>query len=232
MNVNINQAGYEENVATVENIHFNIEASQLLGMIGPNGAGKSTTIKTILGQVAFFEGNIEQKEGTTYSFIPERPIYYDELTLWEHFEFVAAVEGLGEESLIYAKQFLEKFKLIDHLHEFPRSFSKGMQQKGMIALALFTKPDILIIDEPFMGLDPSSTKLLLKLIDDECKKGTGVLMCTHILDTAQRICDSFIIIEKGLMKANGNLQEVLKQCDVHTGSLYDCIADEEDINEE
>src|SRR5690606_37999500 len=101
---------------------------------------------------------------------------------------------------------------------------KGMQQKGMIALALFTKPDLLIIDEPFMGLDPGSTKLLLNMLEEERAKGTGILMCTHILDTAQRICDSFIIIEKGTMKAAGRLEEVLEACGAEDGSLYSCIS--------
>lgn len=151
--------------------------------------------------------------------------------MWEHFEFVAAVEQLGESSLEYAIEILKKFRLSGRVHEFPDTFSKGMQQKGMIALALFTKPDLLIIDEPFMGLDPSSTKLLLDLIEEERAKGTGILMCTHILDTAQRVCDSFIIIEKGTMKAVGTLDEILAECGAEDGSLYSCISDEDDSSE-
>lgn len=231
LEVNIKKAGYERNVASIANIHFTIKEAELVGMIGPNGAGKSTTMKAILEQLTFIEGETKRKEGSTYSFIPERPVFYQELTLWEHFEFVAAVEKLNEKHLSYAKEVLKKFRLLPHIHEFPGAFSKGMQQKGMIALALFTNPDLLIIDEPFMGLDPGATKMLLDMLEEERKKGTGILMCTHILDTAQRICDSFIIIEKGKLKAAGTLDEVLSQCDAKDNSLYSCISLEDEESE-
>jgi len=221
--VDINKAGYKAQEPVISQVGFKLERSSLTGMIGANGAGKSTTIKAILQELPFVEGNVARKDGTSYSYIPERPIFYDELTLWEHFEFVGAVEQLSEGHLSYAKSLLEKFRLADRIHEFPSTFSKGMQQKGMISLALFTKPDLLIIDEPFMGLDPGSTKMLLDMLDEEKKKGTGILMCTHILDTAQRICDSFIVIEQGTVKACGTLDEVLAKCGAEDGSLYSCI---------
>ncbi|KRG16073.1 ABC transporter ATP-binding protein [Virgibacillus soli] len=232
LEVNIQQAGYQINKKTISDIHFSIRQGELMGMIGANGAGKSTTIKAILDELPFVEGEISKAEGGKLSYIPERPLYYQELTLWEHFEFVAAVEELGEDALHYAKEILRQFRLSAHLHEFPGNFSKGMQQKGMLALALFTKPDLLIIDEPFMGLDPGSTKLLLDLLEEERSKGKGILMCTHILDTAQRMCDTFIIIEKGRMKAKGQLDEVLKQCGATDGSLYSCLEVEVEEDEE
>lgn len=231
LDVDLKNAGYESGKAAVSDVHFFIHSSELVGMIGSNGAGKSTTIKAILSQLPFVEGKVKRKKGSTYSYIPERPVYYHELTLWEHFEFVAAVEKLNESSLLYAKDILKKIRLLKNIHEFPSTFSKGMQQKGMIALALFTKPDLLIIDEPFMGLDPGATRLLLEMLEEEKAKGTGILMCTHILDTAQRICDSFVIIEKGTMKAKGTLSEVLTSCNAEDGSLYSCIADEDGRDE-
>ncbi|MBS4200061.1 ABC transporter ATP-binding protein [Bacillus sp. FJAT-49732] len=231
LEVKINQAGYKTNIETIRDIHFSIKRSELVGMIGSNGAGKSTTIKAFLDELPFLNGEIKREEGSNYSYIPERPIFYPELTLWEHFEFITAVEELGESSLSYAKEILKKFRLIDRIHEFPGTFSKGMQQKGMIALALFTKPDLLIIDEPFMGLDPGSTKLLLNMLEEERAKGTGILMCTHILDTAQRICDSFIIIEKGTMKAAGSLDDVIEKCGAEDRSLYSCISIEDEVDE-
>ncbi len=230
LTVDIEKAGYKVQEPVISKVRFKLEPSSLIGMIGANGAGKSTTIKAILQELPYVEGNVSRKDGTSYSYIPERPVFYDELTLWEHFEFVAAVEQLGEEHFSYARSLLKKFRLADRIHEFPSTFSKGMQQKGMISLALFTKPDLLIIDEPFMGLDPGSTKMLLEMLDEEKKKGTGILMCTHILDTAQRMCDSFIVIEQGTVKACGTLNEVLAMCGADDGSLYSCIdmADAED----
>lgn len=230
LTVKIEKAGYKPNETVISQVAFELESSSLTGMIGANGAGKSTTIKAILGELSYIEGSIIREESASYSYIPERPIFYDELTLWEHFEFVSAVEQLSEEHLGYAKSLLKQFRLSDRIHEFPGTFSKGMQQKGMIALALFTKPDLLIIDEPFMGLDPGSTQLLLDMLNEEKKKGTGILMCTHILDTAQRVCDSFIVIEQGTVKASGTLSEVLSICGAEDGSLYSCISQADDDN--
>ncbi|WP_340084884.1 ABC transporter ATP-binding protein [Siminovitchia sp. FSL H7-0308] len=231
IHVKIKQAGYKPNESIISNIDFSINRGELVGMIGNNGAGKSTTIKAMLGELPFLEGKIEKNEDSSYSYIPERPIYYDELTLWEHFEFVCAVEQLQEENLEYAKELLNVFRLIDRIHEFPSTFSKGMQQKGMIALAMFSKPDLLVIDEPFMGLDPGSTKLLLDMIDQERVSGTAILMCTHIVDTAQRICDSFLVVENGTIKASGTLDEVLSQCGAEDGNLYSCLSLEDEGDE-
>ncbi len=225
--IKIKKGGYQTKKPIISNIKFSIEPGKLIGMIGSNGAGKSTTIKSILGELPFMEGEIDSFENIKYSYIPERPVFYQELTLWEHFEFVAAVEELGESKLSYAKEILKRFHLFDRIHEFPEAFSKGMQQKAMITLAFFTKPDLLIIDEPFMGLDPGSTKLFLNMLEEKQTNGVGILMSTHILDTAERICDSFIVIEKGTMKAKGTLSEVLSQCGVEDNSLYSCISMEE-----
>lgn len=231
IDINIKQAGYQTAQATITNVQFSVKPGELIGMIGTNGAGKSTTIKALLGELPFIDGEIKGLEQITYSYIPERPVFYQELTLWEHFEFVNAVEQLDDTYLSYAEEILQKFHLLKHIHEFPETFSKGMQQKGMIALALFTKPDLLIIDEPFMGLDPGSTTLFLHMIEKEQAKGTGILMSTHILDTAERICDGFIVIEKGTVKASGKFHEVLAQCQADEESLYACISVEEDDSE-
>lgn len=231
IDININQAGYQADQTTISNIQFQVKRGELIGIIGSNGAGKSTTIKSILGELPFIDGEINGLEHITYAYIPERPVFYQELTLWEHFEFVNAVENLTDNNLTYAKDILRKFYLINQLHEFPETFSKGMQQKAMIALALFTNPDLLIIDEPFMGLDPGSTTLFLNMIEEVRADGTGILMCTHILDTAERICDGFVVIEKGTVKANGTLREVLTQCQAQENSLYACISVEVDDSE-
>lgn len=231
LTVNIIKSGYSPETPTISNIQFTIEPEEIIGIIGSNGAGKTTTIKSILGVVPFMEGEIEGFENIRYSYIPERPVFYQDLTLWEHFEFVAAVEELNESKLSYAKELLERFLLIERIHEFPETFSKGMQQKAMLALAFFTKPNLLIIDEPFMGLDPGSTKLFLNMLEEIKSNGVGVLMCTHILDIAERICDSFIVIEKGTMKAKGKLNDVLAQCGAADNSLYSCISMEENNNE-
>lgn len=224
LDVDIKSAGYEKDKATIHNIQFTVGEGELIGLIGPNGAGKSTTIKTILGLLENKVGSINFQPGANYSYIPERPIFYDELTLWEHLDFIAAVEELKEkEYKDKANALLEQYKLAEHAHKFPGTYSKGMQQKAMLILSMITDPDIYIIDEPFIGLDPNAMKLFLQSIEKERERGAGILMSTHVLDTAEKVCDRFLIVNNGLLQAAGTLQDIRKQCNLPEGSLYDCF---------
>jgi ABC-2 type transport system ATP-binding protein len=224
LHVAIKSAGYDRDKSIIHNIIFQVDKGELIGLIGPNGAGKSTTIKTILGLLEYKEGTISYNEDATYSYIPERPIFYDELTLWEHLDFIAAVEGLSEkEYMEKAKFLLDQYKLTDHAHEFPTKYSKGMQQKAMLILAMITTPSFYIIDEPFIGLDPNAMKLFLESIQEEQKRGAGILMSTHVLDTAEKVCDRLLIINNGQIEAAGTLNDIRIQCNLPDGSLYDCF---------
>ncbi|UII55251.1 ABC transporter ATP-binding protein [Cytobacillus spongiae] len=233
LNVDIHHAGYEKGKAIIESILFSLNQGELIGIIGQNGAGKSTTIKSILGLLQNMEGTITFKEESKYSYIPERPIFYDELTLWEHLDFIAAIEGLDEG--MYRRQaevLLEQYKLSDHAHKLPNTYSKGMQQKAMLVLSLITNPSVYIIDEPFIGLDPNAMKLFLASIERERKRGAGILMSTHVLDTAEKVCDRFLLIHNGRLAAAGTLREIRDQCNLPEGSLYECfheIAEGKDI---
>lgn len=223
ISINIKQAGYEKEVAMIEDIQFSVEKGELIGLIGANGAGKSTTIKSILGLVPYLEGEINKEKGIITSYLPERPIFYDELTLQEHIDFIAAVEHITDEEVsLRVTSLLERFNMVKHIHELPGTYSKGMQQKAMIILALMTQPDLLIIDEPFIGLDPIATKTLLDMIQQERARGVGILMCTHVLDTAEKVCDRFILINSGYLIANGNLAELRRSCKLPGASLFDC----------
>lgn len=226
LHVHIQSGSYQPNQPVIRDIDFHLTSGELLIMIGSNGAGKSTTLKAIMGQLPFLEGEVVFQKNIRYSFIPERPVFYDELTLQEHLQFIADIEEMPEaEWKPRAEEWLEKFQLKKVLHELPGTFSKGMQQKAMLLLALLTKPSLWIIDEPFMGLDPSAVKLFMKLIQEERKRGAGILMCTHILDTAEKIGDRFIIISEGTSSAYGTLQEVLEGYGAE--DLYGCIPEAE-----
>lgn len=224
LRVEIEKAGYEKKKEIIQNIHFEIEKGELVGLIGPNGAGKSTTIKSLLGLMEHLDGEISFINDITYSYLPERPIFYDELTLWEHLDFVAAVEGLEEKAYKEkANMLLDKYNLSEHANENPTKYSKGMQQKAMLVLAMITNPLLYIIDEPFMGLDPNAMKLFLESIEMEQKRGAGILMSTHVLDTAEKICDRFLMIHDGQLVAKGTLEDIRRQCHLPDGSLYDCF---------
>lgn len=224
LDVSIQWAGYESDKKIIEDIFFSLQRGEIIGLIGPNGAGKSTIIKTILGLMEHKEGDIIFEEGKSYSYIPERPVFYDELTIWEHLDFIGAVEEIPQNDYKQrANELLELYKLKDFAHQFPGSFSKGMQQKAMIIFALITNPSIYIIDEPFVGLDPSAMKLFLSSIEKVKQEGAGILMSTHVLDTAEKVCDRFILVHNGGIAAAGTLEEIRRQSHVLEGSLFDCF---------
>jgi ABC-2 type transport system ATP-binding protein len=224
LSVDIEEAGYESEEVKIHDIHFSINKGELIGLIGANGAGKSTSIKSVLGLIPYFKGTIEKQNDVVTAYLPERPIFYDELTLQEHIDFIGTVENIREEVVLQRiNPLLEQFKMGAHIHELPTTYSKGMQQKAMIILTLMKKPDVLIIDEPFIGLDPLATKLLLQLIGGERDRGTGILMSTHVLDTAEKICDRFILIDKGIIIAAGTLEDFRRICRDPRASLFDCF---------
>lgn len=225
LQVQIKRAGYADNKKAIENINFSLKKGELVGLIGPNGAGKSTTIKAILGLLPEMEGKIgPTRQDTKYAYIPEHPVFYDELTLWEHLELAAAAYGMERcEFLDESEKLLKVFSLQKERHHLPGSFSKGMQQKVMLIIGFLIKADIYIADEPFIGLDPRATRDFLSLLKTERKRGAGVLMSTHALDTAERICNSFVLLADGKLVAQGNLAQVREICRMPGASLFDCF---------
>ena len=204
---------------------FPSKPGELVGLIGPNGAGKSTTIKAILGLLADFTGEVTfGGSKKNYAYIPEQPILYDELTFWEHLELAASAYEMDRDEFVSkADGLVKRFRLQEVKHHLPSSFSKGMQQKIMLILGFLVEPDLYVVDEPFVGLDPRATKDLLVLLEEERKRGAGVLMSTHVLDTAEKICDRFILLDQGSIVAHGNLRQIQQQCGLPDASLFDCF---------
>ena len=223
--VDIRAAGYEDRQPTIRDIGFHVQAGQLVGLIGPNGAGKSTTIKSILGLLKYREGTVHFGGPTgRYAYVPEHPVVYEYLTLWEHLRLAAATFGMTEERFAdRAEALLQRFRLTDVRHELPVKFSKGMQQKLMLVIGFILEPDIYIVDEPFIGLDPRATKDLLDFLEAERARGAGILMSTHVLDTAEKICDSFVLINEGSVVAEGALPEVRQAAGDPHASLFECF---------
>ena len=227
LEVNIQQAGYHDRSRVVEGIEFSMQGGELIGLIGPNGAGKSTTIKAMLGLLQNMQGTIAFcGPNQNYGYIPETPILYDKLTLWEHLELAASAHGMDEQIFLSRTEaLLAQFHLTDVKHDLPGSFSKGMQQKIMLIIGFLLQPDVYIVDEPFIGLDPLATRDFLRLLEQEKARGAGILMSTHVLDTAEKICDSFLLVNQGSMLARGTLQEIREQCGLPEASLFECFID-------
>lgn len=214
-----NVTGGYVNIPVLKDVSFTVEDGHLVGLIGLNGAGKSTTIKEIIGLLIPYQGQIlidgqsltqdAEHYRKKIGFIPETPSLYEELTLKEHLEVVAMAYGLNwEQAWNRAERLLKIFRLNEKLDWFPVHFSKGMKQKVMIICAFMVEPSLLIIDEPFLGLDPVAIADLLALLEEEKAKGTSILMSTHVLDSAEKMCDRFVILHQGQVRAAGNLAEL------------------------
>jgi ABC-2 type transport system ATP-binding protein len=217
----IKEAGYVKNEAIIHDISFSIQPGELVGLIGPNGAGKSTTIKSLLGVMDYTEGSVNVND---YAYIPERPLFYPGLTLMEHLHFLLSTIHTDETTFMKnVESLLSEFELTEVVHHYPETYSKGMQQKAMIMLAFLKEAKVHIIDEPFMGLDPKIIRKLLEMIQKEKKRGAGILMSTHVLDTAEKTCDRFLLLSHGRLIAEGTLDDLQTQSELPNGSLFDCF---------
>ncbi|AKP46309.1 MULTISPECIES: ABC transporter ATP-binding protein [Bacillus] len=216
----------------LKDVSFSIEKNEIVGLIGLNGAGKSTIIKHIIGLMEPRQGEIiinglslkdsPEQYRRQFSYIPEMPVLYEELTLEEHLKMTAMAYGLTEQE--YKERIdplLKEFRMQKKLHWFPAHFSKGMKQKVMIMSAFLTEPHLYIIDEPFLGLDPLGIQSLLEWMEKMKKRGAGILMSTHILATAEKYCDSFIILHNGEIRAKGTIQDLQEQFGMQGASLDD-----------
>ena len=206
----------------INNINFELKSGEIVGLIGLNGAGKSTTINHMLGLLNPMQGklsisNVDINEDVEnyrkkLSYIPESPVIYDELTLQEHIYMTAMAYGIDRETAMErAEPLLQTFRLKQELGIFPSHFSKGMKQKVMIICAFIVNPELYIIDEPFLGLDPLGIQSMLDLMVEKKEEGRTVLMSTHILATAEKYCDRFIILDKGEIVAIGDLASLQSQ---------------------
>ncbi|PLT31291.1 ABC transporter ATP-binding protein [Peribacillus deserti] len=244
LEVNQLTGGYTRNPVLKE-ISFTVNKNELVGLIGLNGAGKSTTIKHIIGLMEPKAGSIQingkefsddpEMYRKEFTFVPETPILYDELTLEEHLKLTAMAYGLSEEN--YKERIdslLKEFRMEKRLKWFPAHFSKGMKQKVMIMCAFLVQPSLYIVDEPFVGLDPLGIQSLLDLMNKMKEDGAGILMSTHILATAERYCDSFIILHNGKIRAKGKLVDLQKEFSMPGANLdeiYIALTKEEQDHE-
>ncbi len=230
----IEEAGYEPGKPVVRDVRFDIRPGERVGLLGPNGAGKSTIMKGLLGQLPHWKGSLvaigEPDAGTDedpnlLAYIPEQPILYERLTLWEHLALAAASLEMPEKKFREkAERLLKRFRLYDVRHHYPVKFSKGMQQKAMLTVGFLLEPRLYLVDEPFIGLDPGAVMELLDALDEERERGAAVLLTTHVLDTAERLCDRFVLIMDGRLAASGTMADIREQ----TGSaadarLFDCF---------
>lgn len=206
----------------VNAIDLEVRRGELFGFLGPNGAGKTTTLRMIAGILKPSGGTVHVagidvereplKAKARLGYIPDRPFVYDKLTGAEFMRFVAALygqEGPAVERRI--DELLALFDLAQWKHELTESYSHGMRQKLIIASALAHRPEVIVVDEPMVGLDPKSARLLKDLFREFVGRGGTVLMSTHTLEIAEAMCDRIGIILGGRIIAAGTMDELREQ---------------------
>ncbi len=206
----------------VDNIDLVVPSGELFGFLGPNGAGKTTTFRMIAGILRPTSGTVEiggiditqrpLDAKARLGFIPDRPFVYDKLTGGEFLRFAAALYGQqGPAVERRIDELLELFELSRWKDELTESYSHGMRQKLIISGALVHRPAVIVVDEPMVGLDPKSARLLKDLFRQFVGRGGTVLMSTHTLEVAETMCDRIAIVHGGKIVANGTMEEVQEQ---------------------
>jgi len=219
-------------VQAVKNINLTVAQGQFFGFLGPNGAGKTTTIKIMVGLLKPTRGNItiggyninefplQARKITGY--IPDKPFLYDKLTGREFLDFIARLYGLDMgQAREKSEQYLEIFKLREWGDELIESYSHGMKQKIVITSALLHDPQVIIVDEPMVGLDPEGALLVKNILRQRAHQGVTIFMSTHTLAIAQQLCDRIAIIHKGTIIADGSIDELKKKVSAGTEELED-----------
>lgn len=210
---------YGKKVA-VNQLTLKVEAGDIFGFIGHNGAGKSTTIKSIVGVLDFKDGDIlidghsVKKEPLVCkqitAYIPDNPDLYDNMTGIQYLNFIADIFGVDakeREELI--KKYSDMLEITSSLGDMISSYSHGMKQKLAIISALIHKPKLLVLDEPFVGLDPMASLMLKNTMKELCESGTAIFFSTHVLEVAEKLCNKIAIIKSGKLVAMGKTEEVI-----------------------
>ncbi len=210
---------YGEGKKAADNVCLTVEAGDIYGFIGHNGAGKSTTIRAVVGVLDFTEGEIfidghsvkneaiECKKITAY--IPDNPDLYENLTGIQYLNFIADVFGMDAASRENAiKKYSDLFEITDSLGDLVGSYSHGMKQKLAIISALIHEPKLIVMDEPFVGLDPKASYTLKQIMHEMCAKGTAIFFSTHVLDVAEKLCNKVAIIKKGQIVYTGTMEKL------------------------
>ena len=215
---------FKKNVA-VDAVSFGLQRGEIVGLTGPNGAEKTTTIKCILGLLRKNEGEIlvdgfdSTLEESKYklAYIPETPDIYPMLTVWEHLKFMALAYYIKDWE-IEAETILKKFDLMEKKNELGKDLSKGMRQKVSICCALIHKPDIFLVDEPLVGLDPKAIRELKDGFKKLREEGKSLLISTHMLDSAEGLCDRVMVMKKGKLIAEGTIEELRTRMHANSNS--------------
>ena len=203
----------------VDDLSLHIAPGEIYGFIGHNGAGKTTTLKAVVGILPFEEGEITingvsvKTDPLTckrqLAYIPDNPDLYDYMTGSKYLNFIADIFGVGaEERQERIRKYADLFELTDDLAQPIAAYSHGMKQKLAIISAWLHQPKLILMDEPFVGLDPKASHLLKGMMREVCDQGNAILFSTHVLEVAEKLCDKIAIIKGGKLIRSGTMETV------------------------
>ncbi len=210
---------YGGNKKAVEDLSLEIEAGDIYGFIGQNGAGKTTTLRAVSGILdleqgeIYIDGHNVKKEPVVCksicAYIPDNPDIYDFLTGTQYLNYIADIFRVDQRTRAERiVKYADMFRIRDDLGKLISSYSHGMKQKLVIISALVHSPKLLILDEPFVGLDPEAAFKLKNVFKEMCEQGSAIFFSTHVLDVAEKLCNKIAIIKGGKIIASGNIEEV------------------------
>ncbi|HDR7988757.1 TPA: ABC transporter ATP-binding protein [Bacillus cereus] len=213
---------YKDGKKAVDHLNITVKAGDIFGFIGHNGAGKSTTIKSLVGVIDFEEGEIfvdghsVKKDPIAckrvMAYIPDTPDLYEQLTGIQYLNFVAdvfKVPARDREEQI--QKYGDAFEITPYLGDLISSYSHGMKQKVAIISAVLHKPKLLVLDEPFVGLDPKAAVVLKGIMKELCEKGSAIFFSTHVLDVAEKLCNKVAMINRGKLALSGEVNSLIKE---------------------
>lgn len=215
---NLSKTYKKSNVKAIDNVSITIEDGDIYGFIGPNGAGKSTTIKCIVGIHDYDEGDIfldgvsirfnplESKKKIAY--VPDNPDLYEHLSGIAYIDFVCNIYNVGQEKDELIHRYASLFGIESKLADPIKTYSHGMKQKVALIAALVHKPKLLILDEPFVGLDPKASHDLKEIMRELCTTGTMIFFSSHVLEVVEKFCNKIAIIKNGKIVTSGNTEDV------------------------
>ena len=203
----------------VDNLSLHIAPGEIYGFIGHNGAGKTTTLKSVVGILQFDAGEItidgiSIKENPLeckrrFAYIPDNPDLYDYMTGIKYLNFIADIFSVGaNERQARIRKYADAFELTADLAQPIAAYSHGMKQKLAIIAAWLHEPNLILMDEPFVGLDPKASHLLKKMMRQVCNEGSAIFFSTHVLEVAEKLCDKVAIIKNGKLIRSGTMEEV------------------------
>ncbi|MBI4730707.1 MAG: ATP-binding cassette domain-containing protein [Chloroflexi bacterium] len=206
-------------VRAVDDVSFSVEQGELFGLLGPNGAGKTTAIRCMLdifkpdsGSVAILGGAMSEAKKDKIGYMPEERGLYQDIPLDRCLAYLGTLKGLSQAEVRQrAEGYLERFDLAAHRHKKVKELSKGMQQKAQIIATLLHQPELLIVDEPFAGLDPVNTQMIKDLLREQRQQGVTLVLCSHQMHLVEELCDRIVLIDHGKVMIYGGLEEVRRR---------------------